>query len=84
MFTRHDLLCINSIHFDFFPFFPLWFLYIRFVFFTKCTIVHNDEMQPFENSLIIFYDAYLLFSYCVIILLCFGHSHYLSLQSGVT
>jgi hypothetical protein len=49
-----------------------------FCFFTKCTIVHNDEMQPFEIGLIIFYDAYFLFSYCITILLCFGHSHYLS------
>jgi hypothetical protein len=65
-------------------FFRHFFFVYTFCFFTKCTIVHNDEMQPFENGLIIFYDAYFLFSYCITILLCFGHSHYLSLQSGVT
>jgi hypothetical protein len=57
---------------------------IYFFFSTRCTIVYNDEMRPFENCKITFYDAYLLFSYCITILLCFGHSHYLSLQSGVT
>ena len=67
-----------------FSFFSTVFFVYTFCFFTKCTIVHNDEMQPFENGLIIIYDVYLLLSYCITILLCFGHSHYLSLQSGVT
>jgi len=67
-----------------FSFFSTVFFVYTLCFFTKCTIVHNDEMQPFENGLIVLYDAYLLFSYCITILLCFGHSRYLSLQSSVT
>ena len=56
------------------------FLFFNFVYMFSS----SDEMQPFvQKCRYAYYYAY-MFTYCIDLLSCFGHSHYLLLQSGVT